>query len=172
MSDDEMQNEEVTAEKQSIPIEDLTESEKIAFDVIADVCVESMLNLKPVVRSIQSPYMEIELVGEDALISFGKNGKQLDALQYLCNLIISRKVPEDVRVSLDASDYRARRVAALETLARECAQQVIERQEEAELDPLPSHERRILHNILSTIEGIRTYSEGEDPNRHVIIAPA
>ena len=164
--------EDAVEEKVSIPVGDLTESEKIAFDVLSEVCVESMLDLKPVVRSIQSPYIEIELVGADALESFGKNGKQLDALQYLCNLIIQRKAPEDVRVSLDASDYRARRVEALESLARECAAQVIERQEEAELDPLPSHERRILHNILSQIEGIRTYSEGEDPNRHVIIAPA
>ena len=161
----------IAAEMIAIPVGDLTESEAVALRILEEVCTESMLDIRPVVRSVQPPYIEIELVGPDALASFGKNGKHLDALQFLCNTIISRKAPDDVRVSLDASDYRLRRTEALETLARDCAKQVIERQEECELDPLPSHERRILHNILSQIEGIRTFSEGEDVNRHVIIAP-
>ena len=166
-----MSTTDTTEEKIAIPADELTESEAVALSVLEEVCKESLLEIRPVVRSVQPPYIEIELVGPDALASFGKNGKQLDALQFLCNTIISRKAPSDVRVSLDASDYRQRRIEALETLARDCAAQVIERQEECELDPLPSHERRIVHNILSEIEGIRTFSEGEDTNRHIIIAP-
>ena len=82
-------------EKIAIPVSELTESEAVAFHVLEEVCTESMLDIRPVVRSVQPPYIEIELVGPDALISFGKNGKHLDALQFLCNTIISRKAPDD-----------------------------------------------------------------------------
>ena len=68
-------------------------------------------------------------------------------------------------------DRQVRRTADLPELAQQFAMQVKERQEECELDPLPAHERRIIHNALSDDTEIRTYSEGADPDRRVIIAP-
>ena len=82
----------------------------------------------------------------------------------------TRTVPKET-VSIP-NDYRKRREDALTNLATKIAEQVLERQEEAVLDALPAFERRIVHKALSTIGGIATYSEGEEPNRRVVIAPA
>jgi spoIIIJ-associated protein len=153
------------------PIE-LGAREQAALDIMTELCAKTALDLKPVARDIHGQYVHIELVGDDAQASFGRNGKSLDSLQYLANLIVGRRVGGDVRVLLDAADYRKRREETLVSLAMEFADLVRERQEECELDPLPAHERRIIHNALSEVEGIRTYSEGDDPDRRVIIAPA
>ena len=160
------------AELQNIDPGDLDSRQQSAFEILREVCQASGLEIQPEIRSIHAPYIDIDLVGTDAEESFGKFGKRLDSLQYLCNLVITRKIGPDVRVVLDAAGYRENRTKVLEELAREYAAQVRERQEECELDPLPAHERRIIHNILSSEEGIRTWSEGEDPDRRVVIGPA
>lgn len=154
-----------------ITTDELSDIEREALSAVQEFCDNTGLKIQPVVHGVNPPYMEVELEGEDAMNSFGKSGKALDSLQYLLNLIIGRRVNGDVRIALDAAGYRSRRIVVLEALARECAETVIERQEECELDPLPAHERRIVHNILQEYPEIRTYSEGEDPDRHVIIAP-
>lgn len=152
-------------------VAELGAREQGAFEILEEICEATGLLLRPVVHGVNGQYVEIELVGDDAALSFGRNGKSLDALQYLANLIIGRRVGSDVRVLLDAANYRARRTEALITLARELAATVKERQEECELDPLPAHERRIIHNALLEDEAVRTYSEGDDPDRRVVIAP-
>lgn len=148
----------------------LSESARSALAIVEEICNLSRLQMRPVVRDSDATYLNIELVGEDAGLAFGR-GANLDALQYLSNLIVMRQVNGDVRVVLDAGNYRANREAALRKLALECAAQVKERQEECEIDPLPPHERRIIHNTLLDDPEIRTYSEGEEPNRRIIIAP-
>lgn len=162
----------VTAEPmEGIEVSELGAREQGAFEVMEEICEATGLQLRPIVHGVNGQYVEIELVGEDAALSFGRNGKSLDALQYLANLIIGRRVGSDVRVLLDAANYRERRTETLINLARELAATVKERQEECELDPLPAHERRIIHNALLDDEGVRTYSEGDDPDRRVVIAP-
>jgi spoIIIJ-associated protein len=92
-------------------------------------------------------------------------------MQYLVNIIAGRRFDNGVRATLDGNDYRRRREEALTLLATKIADQVKSRGEEAVLDALPAFERRIVHKALSTYEGISTYSEGEEPNRRVVIAP-
>lgn len=153
-------------------LEQLNPDERTAFEIVVDACRATGDNMRPVLKILNPPYLEIDLQGDFALEGFGNFGKRLDSLQFLFNLIISRRVRGDVRVLLDCDNYRARRVEALTQLAMDCAAQVKERQEECELDALPPHERRIIHNALSDDPGVRTYSEGEDPDRRTIIAPA
>jgi spoIIIJ-associated protein len=129
------------------------------------------LDLEPVARAWNEPHLEVELVGPDAAGTFGRSGKYLDALQYVANLVVVRRVGPGVRIIVDACGYREQRAATLTQLALEFAAQVKERQEECELDPLPPHERRIVHQAISDDPGIRTYSEGEEPDRRLIIAP-
>jgi len=171
MAEQETDGAEIEVSAAELDPETLGPRERAAFDVIAEICQVTGLEIHPRATGIQGPYLHIEIVGEDAISTYGRNGKSLDALQYLANLIIGRKAGGDVRVLLDAANYRARREKALEDLAREYAALVKERQEECELDPLPAHERRIIHNILADDDTIRTYSEGDDPDRRVIIAP-
>jgi len=96
----------------------------------------------------------------------------INALQYLTNIISNRKYDNGVRSTIECNDYRRRREETLTTMAVKIAHAVLERQEEAVLDALPAFERRIVHKALQTVDGISTYSEGEEPNRRVVIAPA
>ena len=124
------------------------------------------------VTGLQNRYVNIQLDGKDAAFLVGKHGEVLNALQYMANIVAGRKLQNGVRATIDANDYRKRREDALTTLANKIADQVVERGEEAVLDALPAFERRIVHKALSVHGGITTYSEGEEPNRRVVIAPA
>lgn len=152
-------------------LDQLNADERAAFDIVAATCRATDADMHAALKAVNPPYLEIDLAGGFAIEGFGNYGKRLDALQFLLNLIVSHKVKGDVRVLLDCDNYRARRVETLTQLALECAEQVKQRQEECELDALPPHERRIIHNALSSDEGVRTYSEGEEPDRRTIIAP-
>ena len=113
----------------------------------------------------------VEVVGEDAAEIIGRYGDGLNALQYLAGLVAQRRTGEHVRIVLDADGYRERREAALTEQARELAAEVAQAGQEAELDPLSSFERRIIHNALLDHPDVVTYSEGEEPDRRVVIAP-
>jgi spoIIIJ-associated protein len=149
----------------------MSDQQRDAMAVLQDMCAATDMDLVPVARGEHGSYLEVDLEGSDAEATFGTHGKSLDALQYLANLIVARRVGMDVRVILDAAGYRERRAQVLTDLAVECANQVKERQEECELDALPPHERRIVHTALKDDTAIVTYSEGEEPDRRVIIAP-
>jgi spoIIIJ-associated protein len=124
-----------------------------------------------VARDVQGAYLHIELVGETVPGTWGRSGQALDALQFLANMILARRHAGDVRLMLDADNYRSRRAEALRVRAIDLAQEVKARNEEAELEPLPARERRIIHSALADDPDISTYSEGDEPGRHVVISP-
>ncbi len=103
----------------------------------------------------------------------GRHGQTIDALQYLVNAIVQRaELPERRPVVVDAAGYRARRQASLDSLAVRLARDVISSGEPAELEPMTAVERKIVHVRLKDFPGIETRSEGTEPNRFVVIAPA
>ena len=121
---------------------------------------------------INGRYVSLKLDGKDAAYLVGKHGEVLNALQYLVNVVAHRRIGTEARATLDGNDYRKRREDVLTQMASNIADQVKERGEEAVLDALPAFERRIVHKALQEIDGVQTYSEGEEPNRRVVIAPA
>ena len=121
---------------------------------------------------ISGRYVSLKIDGKDAAYLVGKHGEVLNALQYLVNVVAHRRIGTDARATLDGNDYRKRREDVLTQMAANIAAQVKERGEEAVLDALPAFERRIVHKALQEIDGVQTYSEGEEPNRRVVIAPA
>jgi spoIIIJ-associated protein len=147
------------------------ERDLAALETVRELCEASELDMEPEIRGVEGSYLKVELVGEDAVRIFGAHGRMLDALQFLANLIISRRLGPGVRVLLDAGGYRERRMQMLVELAREYAAEVKARKEECEIDSLPPHERRIIHKLLSDDPDVMTYSEGEEPDRRIIIAP-
>lgn len=150
---------------------DLNPDQRHAYDFVQGLCEASGLEARAVVRSAQVPYLHIELMGADVKTTFGRMGQGLDALQLLCNMILPRHMNSDVRLMLDAEGYRARRADSLTQRAIELAREVKERNQEAELEPLPAHERRIIHAALSGDPDISTYSEGDEPHRRIVISP-
>ena len=129
------------------------------------------LDVRPGTVDWKPPYLNMELVGEDAVAIFGRYGEYLDSLQYLVNQAFAKRYGREKRLILDAGGYRERRAQTLRKLALDLATQVKSLGQEAELDPLPPQERRIIHNTLADDPEVTTYSEGMEPNRYVVITP-
>ncbi len=140
--------------------------------MVQDLLDKSGLAVTAKGAGTQGRYVNICFDGKDAGYLVGKHGEVLNSFQYVSNIIAAQQLSNGVRLVLDGNDYRSRREEQLTTLAVKIAEQVVQRGEEAVLDALPAFERRIVHKALSEIDGISTYSEGEEPNRRVVIAPA
>src|SRR5438445_2782723 len=93
-------------EREAVTIESLTDKETQALEILSEICNRSGLAINAEPRARHEPYLDVELVGDDAAWSFGRHGSSLDALQYLCNLIVGRRVGPDCRLILDAADFR------------------------------------------------------------------
>ena len=126
---------------------------------------------KAVVKSTAGDQVELDMVGGDTAILIGKHGQTIDSLQYLVGVITNKRLPERIRIVIDAEGYRGRREEALRKQALFLARQVKDKGEEAVLESLHANERRIIHMTLADDPEVYTYSEGEDPDRHVVISP-
>jgi spoIIIJ-associated protein len=135
--------------------------------------------LEVTARAVDTEEESITLAfdGPDARHFIGRGGQTLDALAYLAGLAIHRRPASGgpsprLRIVFDADNYRVRREQTLKELAAELSEQVRATGQEAVLDPLSPLERRIVHQALSDEPDVRTYSEGEEPERYIVIAPA
>lgn len=115
--------------------------------------------------------LRIDSSGMGVLI--GHRGETLDAIQYLTSLHVNRARKERgyTRVTIDTEGYRERREETLARLARKVASQVRSTGRARTLEPMNPYERRVLHATLQNNPYVTTYSEGEEPNRRVVIAP-
>jgi len=110
--------------------------------------------------------------GEDDYgLLIGKRGQTIDALQLLCYQAAFRGLRERKRVIVDAAGYRERRRETLEGRADRAADQAQTNNRIVEMDPMSAQERRVVHERLKERAGIETYSEGDEPNRCVVVAP-
>jgi spoIIIJ-associated protein len=108
----------------------------------------------------------------DLGLLIGRHGQTIDAIQYLANAIVNRDAEERKQVVVDAGGYRERRTATLEALARRSAERALASGEPVELEPMSPVERKVVHVCLQDVAGIETHSEGSEPNRYVVVAPA
>lgn len=115
-------------------------------------------------------FITLDLIGKDLGILIGRRGETLDALQYLTNLTVSRHFEERSKFILDVEGYRAKREETLERLAKKLAERVKESGKNMSLEPMSPYERRIIHTVLQSDDQVRTFSEGEEPYRKVVIA--
>ena len=113
----------------------------------------------------------LNIAGEDASGAIGYRGETLDALQYLCSLILNGSNAGFKRVSIDAEGYRAKREKALQKLARNLESKVKRTGREHKLEPMNPYERRIIHTTLQNSQYVTTQSEGQGSSRHVVITP-
>lgn len=132
-----------------------------------------LMNISATIENVEEDEdaVRIELEGEDSGILIGRRGQTLSSLQYLLNIAMYREVASHKRVVLDVEGYRARQASELESLAGRIAAQAIERKESIALRPMTAYERRIVHMALQDNEEVETLSEGEDPDRRVLIVP-
>lgn len=115
--------------------------------------------------------MLINMQGDNQGILIGHRGETLDALQYLTSLQVNKGGKEYRRVTLDTEGYRAKREQTLIALAGRMANKVHKSGRRMMLEPMNPYERRILHATLQDNPYVTTHSEGEEPNRRVVITP-
>jgi spoIIIJ-associated protein len=111
----------------------------------------------------------IDVTGDDLGVLIGRRGQTLDALQEVTRTAVQRRLRSRVRLLVDVEGYRSRRRESLTEYARSMASRAMERGTEIELEPMNAYERKVVHDAVSEIEGASSYSEGEEPNRKVII---
>lgn len=112
----------------------------------------------------------VTCTGADLGLFIGKHGQTIDAIQYLANAM-ARSQGDQHDVVVDAAGYRARRTAALETVAKRTAQRAAATGRRVELDPMTPVERKIVHEALKDDPEVETSSEGSEPNRFVVVFP-
>lgn len=117
----------------------------------------------------ESDCLEIDFAGEDMGILIGKRGQTLDSLQYLTSLVVNKEQQDYIRVKLDTENYRSRRKDTLENLAKNIAFKVRKTRKPVVLEPMNPYERRIIHSALQGNKYVETYSEGNEPYRHVVV---
>ena len=113
--------------------------------------------------------MSIDVSGPNMGILIGKRGQTLDSLQYLISLYVNKKSESYIRVKLDTENYRSRRKDTLENLAKNIAFKVKRTRRSFTLEPMNPYERRIIHSALQNDKYVTTYSEGDEPFRHVVV---
>jgi spoIIIJ-associated protein len=109
--------------------------------------------------------------GEDVGLLIGRRGQTIDAVQLLCYRAAFRGRQDRKRVVVDAAGYRERRREAIERQADRAADRALKTDKEIELEPMTPNERRVVHQHLKDRAGLETFSEGEEPERCVIVAP-
>ena len=106
----------------------------------------------------------------DSLL-IGKNGKNLKALSLVVSQYLNKELGKNFKFVIDVNEYKEKREQSLERLAKRIAREVSETKIEVKLDSMNSYERRIIHNTLSNNKKVYTESEGEEPNRYVVVKP-
>jgi len=110
--------------------------------------------------------------GDDVGLFIGRRGQTIDAVQHLAQRIVFPGGPSPVRVVIDADGYRERRSELLRADADDAAEEALRSGRAVELAPMPPAERRIVHEYLRERGGVETHSEGEEPDRYLIVSPA
>jgi len=114
--------------------------------------------------------INVELAGENIGSVIGRRGEMLDAIQHLANYAVNHGESGRTRISIDAENYRAKRVEALEKLAQKVAGKAVKYRRNVTLEPMNAYERHIIHAALQDYPGVTTYSTGSEPNRRIVVA--
>lgn len=162
--------------KESRPVELITdeaeieEIKKVSTEFLTEVFKTMDLDVSMKAEyNTEDRCLDLEFIGDDMGILIGKRGQTLDSLQYLTSLVVNKNRSSYVRIKLDTEDYRNRRKETLENLAKGIAYKVRKTRKPVVLEPMNPYERRIIHSALQGNRYVETFSEGEEPYRHVVV---
>ncbi len=149
-------------------------SDKTPADEIEDllVTVAEALGLDAEVEVMEEPgQIRAVLHGEDLGLFIGRHGQTIDAVQHLAYKVAARTSTPAPKVEVDAAGYRDRRRQALERQADQAAGDAVRSHRPVALDAMSATERKVVHEYLKDREDVETYSEGTEPDRHLVVAP-
>lgn len=121
--------------------------------------------------NIREDQFNIKMFSDNNAILIGKNARTMKSIEMITKQRVQNELGLRVRLFLDVENYNDKRIKQLERLAINTAKEVRNTKVEAVMDNMNSYERRIIHNKLTNFKGVTTISEGEEPNRHIIIKP-
>ncbi len=127
------------------------------------------VNVEIAVGNDEEGNVFVQMTGDTLGILIGRRGETLDAIQYLTSLKVNRGQEGYTRVTIDTENYRAKREDTLIRLANRMANRAVKTGRKVSMEPMNPYERRIIHSALQANEAVDTHSEGEEPNRHVVI---
>ena len=165
-------------EADAVPEEHYDYSDDLAKETPCAVFLADLLakmnTPAPVLAANTDNGLRLCIDAETMGLLIGRRGETLDAMQYLVSLVANKNRKEEgyLRVTLDTEGYRSRREETLKRLARKNAVRVRQTGRPVAMEPMNPYERRILHSALQGFSGVTTHSEGEEPNRHVVITPS
>ncbi|SHK28358.1 RNA-binding cell elongation regulator Jag/EloR [Hespellia stercorisuis] len=161
---------EVTSQKKDVELAKVSEeTKKATVDFIQNTLKAMSMEVELTCEIDGEGALCIDMKGDNMGILIGKRGQTLDSLQYLANRVANKNQEGYVRVKLDTEDYRKRRKATLENLAKNIAYKVKRTKKPVSLEPMNPYERRIIHAALQSDRYVTTHSEGEEPYRKIVV---
>jgi spoIIIJ-associated protein len=150
----------------------LEEQGEIARAFVAGLLDEFGMEGTVECRLLDEDTVEVAAMGEDLGILVGPRGSTLGALQDVTRAVVQRQCPSRTdRILVDVAGYRERRSAALKRFSTQIAEEVIASGQEKALEPMNPADRKSVHDAINELPGVVTRSEGEEPHRHIVIAP-
>ncbi len=119
--------------------------------------------------SFKDKNLEIIIVSTKDNVLIGKRGKTLESLEFLTSLVVNKGDNQYVNISIDVANYKQKRKETLEELSRNLAKKVTKTKRRKALEPMSRYERKIIHTVLQGDKNVKTYSEGDEPNRYIVI---
>jgi spoIIIJ-associated protein len=138
----------------------------ILFDILDLMGLEAEIEFEE-----REDHVRYHIEGTELGVLIGRHGQTLEALQFLVGVINARRGLVDYRVIIDVEGYRERREKQLRELARRSAQRAQRESRKIVLAPMPAGERRVIHMALANHTHVKTYSEGKEPERCVVVSP-
>lgn len=132
--------------------------------------IVNSLNLKIDLKIVfDEDILKVHINSDNNSLLIGKDGRMLNAIQVLIKQTIKSQTDINIKVYLDIADYKEKQDKEIERLAHEIAEEVINTKESVKLDSMNSYQRRLVHNIICEYNNLTTKSEGEEPNRYVVV---
>ncbi|MDR7239129.1 MULTISPECIES: RNA-binding cell elongation regulator Jag/EloR [Neobacillus] len=153
--------------KVTVIIDPIEEAKKFLTQVSEQMGAPAEIEIKR-----DGKHVHLIMTGEKIALLIGKRGQTLNSLQYLTQLVLNRFSNQYLTVILDAEDYRKRRNETLIQLAHRLAQKAVKSGKDVTLEPMPSYERKVIHAALSDNRRVKTFSDGSEPHRFIVISPA
>ena len=162
-------------EQESIDMSDteLAEQGEVVRGFLVDLLDAFGLDGEVTATPAEEGAVELDVTGDDLGLLIGPKGATLQAVQELSRSMLQRTLPGEThaRIRVDVGGYRARRREALERFTRQIAEEVRDSGVQKALEPMAPPDRKVVHDTVNDIDGVRTLSEGEDSRRRVVILP-
>ncbi len=149
----------------------LASQQEVVLDFIEEL-LESFDLEGEIAAEFNDTVLYVDINGDDLGSLIGRRGSTLAALAEITKTVVQRRTAARVRLHLDVQGYRARRREALEKYAMKLSNDVSRTGVEKALEPMPASERKIVHDAVARVDGVRSYSEGNEPKRNVVIGPS